>query len=135
MISKIQKGDNGKFDVEMLHKAGSAVEQSTLGTDSHQEFKYLFNYVDLMGAFPRSQLFDISSTKYQIIEKAIKESATRLMPKSIYEKESVLIGRKGTIVRLFRTVDTLFYSANVCIVVSRGIKKIYLLDRYLRLFE
>lgn len=47
MITEINQGDNGKFDVEMLHKAVSAVEQSTLGTESQQDFEHLFDDMDL----------------------------------------------------------------------------------------
>lgn len=47
MIREIPKGELGKFDVELLHKAIKAVEESTLGTDSQQDFEHLFDDMDL----------------------------------------------------------------------------------------
>ena len=47
MIREIPKGDKGKFDVELLHKAIKAVEESTLGTESQQDFEHLFDDMDL----------------------------------------------------------------------------------------
>lgn len=47
MITEILKGDKGTFDVELLHKAVKAVEESTLGTDSQQDFEHLFDDMDL----------------------------------------------------------------------------------------
>lgn len=47
MVTEIAKGDKGTFDVELLHKAVKAVEQSTLGTDSQQDFEHLFDDMDL----------------------------------------------------------------------------------------
>jgi len=47
MIKEIPKGELGKFDVELLHKAIKAVEESTLGTDSQQDFEHLFDDMDL----------------------------------------------------------------------------------------
>ncbi|MTD31880.1 type I restriction-modification system subunit M [Planomicrobium sp. YIM 101495] len=47
MIKEIPKGEQGKFDVELLHKAIKAVEESTLGTESQQDFEHLFDDMDL----------------------------------------------------------------------------------------
>lgn len=47
MVREIPKGDKGTFDVELLHKAIKAVEESTLGTDSQQDFEHLFDDMDL----------------------------------------------------------------------------------------
>jgi type I restriction enzyme M protein len=47
MISEIKKGDNGKFDVEMLQKGVNSVEESTIGTDSQEDFQHLFDDMDL----------------------------------------------------------------------------------------
>ncbi|RUS44562.1 type I restriction-modification system subunit M [Cohnella sp. AR92] len=47
MIEEIQKGDQGKFDVEMLQKAVNAVTESTLGADSQEDFQHLFDDMDL----------------------------------------------------------------------------------------
>ncbi|AIY04506.1 type I restriction-modification protein subunit M [Planococcus sp. PAMC 21323] len=47
MVMEIPKGDQGKFDVELLHKAIKAIEESTLGTDSQQDFEHLFDDMDL----------------------------------------------------------------------------------------
>jgi len=47
MIKEIHKGDKGSFDIELLHKAIKAVEESTLGTSSQQDFEHLFDDMDL----------------------------------------------------------------------------------------
>ncbi|PLR65563.1 type I restriction-modification system subunit M [Bacillus sp. UMB0893] len=47
MISEIKKGDNGKFDVEMLQKGVNSVEESTIGADSQEDFQHLFDDMDL----------------------------------------------------------------------------------------
>ncbi|SES12988.1 type I restriction-modification system subunit M [Salipaludibacillus aurantiacus] len=47
MIKEIEKGDNGIFDVEMLQKGINAVEESTLGTVSQEDFQHLFDDMDL----------------------------------------------------------------------------------------
>ncbi|EGA88440.1 type I restriction-modification system, M subunit [Planococcus donghaensis MPA1U2] len=47
MVTEIPKSDQGKFDVELLHKAIKAIEESTLGTDSQQDFEHLFDDMDL----------------------------------------------------------------------------------------
>ncbi|CEG23835.1 putative type I restriction enzymeP M protein [Planococcus massiliensis] len=47
MVREIPKGDKGTFDVELLHKAIKAVEESTLGTNSQQDFEHLFDDMDL----------------------------------------------------------------------------------------
>lgn len=47
MIKEIEKGDNGKFDVEMLQKGVNSVEESTLGAESQEDFQHLFDDMDL----------------------------------------------------------------------------------------
>jgi len=47
MVEEISKGDQGKFDVELLQKAINAVTESTLGADSEEEFRNLFEDMDL----------------------------------------------------------------------------------------
>lgn len=47
MVTEIPKGDKGAFDVELLHKAIKAIEESTLGTNSQQDFEHLFDDMDL----------------------------------------------------------------------------------------
>ncbi|MED2010641.1 type I restriction-modification system subunit M [Brevibacillus borstelensis] len=47
MIKEIEKGDQGKFDIEMLQKAINAVTESTLGAASQEDFQHLFDDMDL----------------------------------------------------------------------------------------
>lgn len=47
MIQEIEKGDKGIFDVEMLQQGVTAIEESTLGTDSQDDFQNLFDDMDL----------------------------------------------------------------------------------------
>ncbi|WP_088103121.1 type I restriction-modification system subunit M [Halalkalibacter urbisdiaboli] len=47
MINEIEKGDNGKFDTEMLQRAINLVTESTLGADSQDDFQHLFDDMDL----------------------------------------------------------------------------------------
>lgn len=47
MIEEIGKGEQGKFDIEMLQKAVKAVTESTLGAESQEEFHNLFEDMDL----------------------------------------------------------------------------------------
>lgn len=47
MIEEIGKGEQGKFDVEMLQKAVTAVTESTLGATSQEDFQHLFDDMDL----------------------------------------------------------------------------------------
>lgn len=47
MIEEIGKGEQGKFDIEMLSKAVTAVTESTLGAESQEEFRNLFEDMDL----------------------------------------------------------------------------------------
>lgn len=47
MIKEIEKGDKGKFDVELLQKAINAVTESTLGAASQEDFQNLFDDMDL----------------------------------------------------------------------------------------
>lgn len=46
-ILEIEKGANGNFDVEMLQNGVKAIEASTLGTDSQEDFQNLFDDMDL----------------------------------------------------------------------------------------
>jgi type I restriction enzyme M protein len=47
MIEEIAKGDQGTFDTEMLQNAVNAITESTLGTDSQDDFQNLFDDMDL----------------------------------------------------------------------------------------
>ncbi|KUP22081.1 type I restriction-modification system subunit M [Paenibacillus sp. DMB5] len=47
MIEEIAKGEQGKFDIEMLQKAVNAVTESTLGAESQDDFQNLFDDMDL----------------------------------------------------------------------------------------
>jgi type I restriction enzyme M protein len=46
-LEQIKKGANGNFDVEMLQNGVKAIESSTLGTDSQDDFQNLFDDMDL----------------------------------------------------------------------------------------
>ena len=47
MVVEIEKGEQGNFDVEVLEKAISKIEESTLGHDSQEDFNHLFDDMDL----------------------------------------------------------------------------------------
>ncbi|MCP8615231.1 type I restriction-modification system subunit M [Salirhabdus salicampi] len=47
MIKEIGKGDQGKFDTEMLQNAVNAITESTFGADSQEDFQNLFDDMDL----------------------------------------------------------------------------------------
>lgn len=47
MVAEIEKGEQGNFDVEVLEKAISKIEESTLGHDSQEDFNHLFDDMDL----------------------------------------------------------------------------------------
>lgn len=47
LIKEILKGEQGKFDVEMLQKAINSVTESTLGAASQEDFQHLFDDMDL----------------------------------------------------------------------------------------
>ena len=47
MVTEIEKGEQGNFDVEVLEKAISKIEESTLGHDSQEDFNHLFDDMDL----------------------------------------------------------------------------------------
>ncbi|MBD8038724.1 type I restriction-modification system subunit M [Solibacillus sp. A46] len=47
MITEIRKGDKGSFDVELLQKGVIAIEESTLGAESEDDFQNLFDDMDL----------------------------------------------------------------------------------------
>lgn len=46
-IAEINKGSDGKFDVELLQNGIKAIESSTLGAESQDEFEDLFDDMDL----------------------------------------------------------------------------------------
>ncbi|MDH4424342.1 type I restriction-modification system subunit M [Bacillus cereus] len=46
-LEEIEKGTNGNFDVEMLQNGVKAIESSTLGTESQDDFQNLFDDMDL----------------------------------------------------------------------------------------
>lgn len=47
LIQEIEKGEQGDFDTEMLQQAINNVTESTLGTDSQEDFRNLFDDMDL----------------------------------------------------------------------------------------
>ena len=47
MVQEIEKGEQGIFDTEMLQQAVNNVTESTLGTDSQEDFQNLFDDMDL----------------------------------------------------------------------------------------
>jgi type I restriction enzyme M protein len=47
IIKEIEKGEQGIFDTEMLQQAINNVTESTLGTDSQEDFQNLFDDMDL----------------------------------------------------------------------------------------
>ena len=47
MVAEIEKGEQGNFDVEVLEKAISKIEESTLGHGSQEDFNHLFDDMDL----------------------------------------------------------------------------------------
>ncbi|ESU31878.1 type I restriction-modification protein subunit M [Bacillus sp. 17376] len=46
-MEEIKKGANGSFDIEMLQNGVKAIESSTLGADSQDDFQHLFDDMDL----------------------------------------------------------------------------------------
>lgn len=47
LVAEIEKGAKGGFDVELLQNGVKAIEASTLGTDSQEDFQNLFDDMDL----------------------------------------------------------------------------------------
>ncbi|PTC13852.1 type I restriction-modification system subunit M [Bacillus wiedmannii] len=47
LVFEIEKGAKGNFDVELLQNGVKAIEASTLGTDSQEDFQNLFDDMDL----------------------------------------------------------------------------------------
>ncbi|MDZ5608384.1 type I restriction-modification system subunit M [Bacillus pseudomycoides] len=47
LVAEIEKGIKGNFDVELLQNGVKAIEASTLGTDSQEDFQNLFDDMDL----------------------------------------------------------------------------------------
>ncbi|ANE88140.1 type I restriction-modification system subunit M [Bacillus cereus] len=47
LVAEIEKGVKGNFDVELLQNGVKAIETSTLGTDSQEDFQNLFDDMDL----------------------------------------------------------------------------------------
>ncbi|EPF03439.1 MULTISPECIES: type I restriction-modification system subunit M [Bacillus] len=47
LVIEIEKGIKGNFDVELLQNGVKAIEASTLGTDSQEDFQNLFDDMDL----------------------------------------------------------------------------------------
>lgn len=47
LIAEIEKGENGKFDTEMLQDAINEITRSTIGEESQQDFEHLFEDMDL----------------------------------------------------------------------------------------
>ncbi|MBJ8027412.1 type I restriction-modification system subunit M [Bacillus cereus group sp. N21] len=47
LVVEIEKGAKGNFDIELLQNGVKAIEASTLGTDSQEDFQNLFDDMDL----------------------------------------------------------------------------------------
>ncbi len=47
LVAEIEKGTKGNFDVELLQYGVKAIQTSTLGTDSQEDFQNLFDDMDL----------------------------------------------------------------------------------------
>lgn len=47
LLAEIEKGANGDFDIELLQNGVKAIEASTLGVDSQEDFQNLFDDMDL----------------------------------------------------------------------------------------
>ncbi|WP_046174856.1 type I restriction-modification system subunit M [Domibacillus indicus] len=47
LMKEIEKGEQGNFDTETLQQAVNTVTESTLGTDSQEDFQHLFDDLDL----------------------------------------------------------------------------------------
>ncbi|WP_203248255.1 type I restriction-modification system subunit M [Sporosarcina beigongshangi] len=67
MMIEIEKGNNGRFDTELLQEAVNAVTESTLGTDSQADFEHLFDDMDLAS----SKLGRDVSSRSKLIAKII----------------------------------------------------------------
>ncbi|MDQ1005429.1 type I restriction enzyme M protein [Neobacillus niacini] len=66
-LAEIEKGSNGHFDVELLQNGVKAIEASTLGTDSQEDFQNLFDDMDLTS----SRLGRTVSDRSKLIAKVI----------------------------------------------------------------
>ena len=67
MVAEIEKGEQGNFDVEVLEKAISKIEESTLGHDSQEDFNHLFDDMDLTS----SRLGNSVKARSSLISKVI----------------------------------------------------------------
>ena len=67
MVAEIEKGEQGNFDVEVLEKAISKIEEFTLGHDSQEDFNHLFDDMDLTS----SRLGNSVKARSSLISKAI----------------------------------------------------------------
>ena len=67
IMIEIEKGDNGRFDTELLQEAINAVTESTLGADSQADFEHLFDDMDLTS----SKLGRDVSSRSKLIAKII----------------------------------------------------------------
>ena len=67
MVAEIEKGEQGKFDVEVLEKAISKIEESTLGHASQEDFNHLFDDMDLTS----SRLGNSVKARSSLISKVI----------------------------------------------------------------
>lgn len=66
-LAEIEKGTNGEFDVEMLQNGVKAIESSTLGTDSQDDFQNLFDDMDLTSSRLGRTVKDRSSLISKVI--------------------------------------------------------------------
>lgn len=67
MVAEIEKGEQGNFDVEVLEKAISKIEESTLGHASQEDFNHLFDDMDLTS----SRLGNSVKARSSLISKVI----------------------------------------------------------------
>ncbi|PDZ86115.1 type I restriction-modification system subunit M [Bacillus toyonensis] len=67
LVVEIEKGAKGNFDVELLQNGVKAIEASTLGTDSQEDFQNLFDDMDLTS----SKLGRTVETRSKLIAKVI----------------------------------------------------------------
>jgi type I restriction enzyme M protein len=67
LLAEIDKGTNGNFDVELLQNGIKAIEASTLGADSQEDFQNLFDDMDLTS----SRLGRTVSDRSKLIAKVI----------------------------------------------------------------
>lgn len=83
-VKEIELGANGNFDIEMLQNGVKAIEASTMGADSQEDFENLFDDMDLNS----SKLGRTVKARSEIIAKVLVNIADipfyKMMWKSMY---------------------------------------------------